>query len=79
MQKLQQNEKDDGIGKSVVERNKAITKLMSAGTRAALMDLFKKLCQDIRSIEEKDDTEENAEFIAILKAEFNNVKSQLGV
>ncbi|GFH51926.1 predicted protein [Chaetoceros tenuissimus] len=78
-QKLQQNEKDNDVGESAVERNKAIAKFMSAGTRAALMDQFKKLRQDIRAAEEEEDTEENAEFIAILKAELNNVRSQLGV
>ena len=65
-QRLQQNEKNDDIGESVVERNKAITEFMSAGTRASLMDQFHKLHQDIKSAEHEEDSEDNDEMTIVM-------------
>lgn len=78
-QKLEQHQKNNDVGESVVERNKEITEFMSVSTRASLMDQFRKLRQDIRSAEHEEDSEDNEEYIAILKAELINVRRQLGV
>ena len=76
-QKLEQHEKNTNIGESVLERNKAITVYMSTNTRAALMGQFRTLRQDIIAAEKEKDSENNREYVAILKAEFNNVKRHL--